>query len=239
MRSVRPVLMALVVIVAATAPRSSAQTLLRETFDNNSAGWTMTGDWAIGPATGSSGSACGNGDPSVDAGGVVGGGVAGTNLGGPIQTSAGATALLTSPVIDARCARNLRLEFARFLNSDYLPFIDNFVEVFDGDSWVRVETYGTMPSDQVNDSSWTAVWIDLSPYNHANLQIRFGYTVLVAEALPACSGWNLDNVRVTGRGIFYDPFNNNFAGWDLGNLREQPTLGYRSRDGQHLWVRRR
>src|SRR5262245_66536003 len=63
-----------------------AQNYFTEPFNNNSAGWTLGPEWAIGPATPSSGQVYNGPDPAYDAYGVTGGGLGGLVIGGHGQT---------------------------------------------------------------------------------------------------------------------------------------------------------
>jgi hypothetical protein len=210
------------------APAASAQQFLMETFDDNSNGWTLGTDWVIGAATaGTSGSSGCNPDPDTDAAGVLGGGVAGTNPGGsfPSSVAVGGLFFIVSPVIDTSAAAGLSLEFQRWLNADYLPFMDNRVEVFDGSCWVRVATYGESASTQAEDAAWQTIRINVSDYANANFQVRFGTEILSSGAFTSCNGWNIDNVRVQGTGAFYERFDNNSAGWTTDGAWEiNPAL---------------
>ncbi len=170
--------------------------LLADNFDDNEAGWTLGTEWEIGPATASS---CASGpldeDPGYDADGVTGGGVAGVVLGGCGTTSVHGLYYLTSPVFngDAIAGNTLVLQFERWLNSDYVPFMQNQVEVFDGLAWqVVFQTGGSPPT---SDSFWNQQSFDVTAYANPVMQIRIGFAVTNLGVYDSPS-WNVDNLFV-------------------------------------------
>jgi hypothetical protein len=162
---------------------------LVETFDDNSAGWVLGNDWQIGAAT------AGCNDPSVDADGVAGGGVAGVELGGCAPTVIHPTYYLTSPVFYPFAYDTLQLDFARWLRSDYTPYMQSVVQVFDGSSWQTVWSTGGPPG--VYDTAWTDQSFDLSPYLGSSMQVRFGFSI-GSNSVFSVGSWNLDNVAICG-----------------------------------------
>jgi large repetitive protein len=100
---------------------------------------------------------------------------------------------LTSPVINAT-GPSLTLDYWRWLNSDYVPFMQNSVEVFDGASWIPV--WQSAGSPGVQDGAWTEQSMDISAYANPNLQVRFGFDVTSAGVFTV-SSWNLDDVTIT------------------------------------------
>ncbi|MEZ6197081.1 MAG: hypothetical protein R3F20_15340 [Planctomycetota bacterium] len=213
------ILLCACVALAFGATSASAQVLFFEKFDNNAAGWSMTGDWAIGATSVGSTVAisCGLPDPDFDASGDLNGGVAGAGLGaaidgdnvyGPVQ--------LTSPAINAHGQAKLMLEFQRWLNADYDPYMASTVEVFDGCNWVLLVNYGSGGSStQINDSSWVTVQFDITAYANKDLRVRFGYQVFTTSAYDDCAGWNVDNVKILNQGSLYERFDDNSNGWAL------------------------
>ena len=165
-----------------------------ETFGSNAAGWTLDGEWAIGPTMVSS---CldDNQDPAMDHSPDADNGVAGIVLGGCASQAFHPFQYLTSPVIDVSAAPgSVYLEFWRFLNSDLPSYQDETIDVFDGNAWVNVWTQST----QTTDTVWTHVSYDITAYKNANMKVRFGQNV--AEMDPALvyieSSWNVDDVVV-------------------------------------------
>jgi large repetitive protein len=174
-------------ILALWSCSASASVLFFENFNNNSAGWTVGTNWAIGAAT------AGCGDPGFDADGVAGGGVAGVVLGGCAPTNLHPYYYLTSPSIDTTAGGNVSLEFERHLWSDYSPYMKNVIEVFDGSGWITIfETFG---SPGVDDQNWISQLFDITPHSNANLQVRWGYSINSAGVFSRGS-WNIDNVSI-------------------------------------------
>jgi hypothetical protein len=166
-----------------------------ENFNNNNAGWTPDIEWGIGPATASSGQQYGGPDPAVDADGTVGGGVAGVAIGGnAITPTVHPSYFLTSPPINIQGAPTAYLNFARWLNSDYTPYMQNRIDVFDGISWVNIYLSGGSPG--VQDSAWTTcLSYDVTAYANAAFQVRFGFSI-GSTGVFVVSSWNVDNVSI-------------------------------------------
>jgi hypothetical protein len=182
----------------AAAPRATqaaqVQTdLLNEDFSDNSAGWTLGTEWQIGSATASPPPAFGNPDPGADHTPTGDNGVAGVLIGGNTSTILHPYYYLTSPVINANFPGAVTLEFYRWLNSDYTPYMNNQVEVWDGSAWVAIWQSGGSPG--ITDNAWNLQTYDLTPYKNAALQVRFGYTIGQA-GVYIVSSWNIDDVRI-------------------------------------------
>ena len=89
----------------------------------------------------------------------------------------------------------VELEFWRWLNSDYTPYMQNIVEVFDGAAWQVVWETGGFPG--VQDAAWTPVAYDVSAYANAAMQVRIGFNI-GSNSVYTCSGWNVDDLTVNG-----------------------------------------
>ena len=85
------------------------------------------------------------------------------------------------------------LSYQRWLNSDYTPFMQNSVEVFDGTSWIAVWQSGSAPN--IEDAAWMPIAHDISAYKASNMQVRFGF-LIGSAAVYTCSSWNLDDVII-------------------------------------------
>jgi hypothetical protein len=96
-------------------------------------------------------------------------------------------AVLTSPIFtDATGYDTLELDY-----DVYLKYDDLFVEVFDGTSWVGVDTLSGTTGSPTAAAHRT---IDLAPYQNAQMQIRFTYD----DGGFYGYGAALDNVAITG-----------------------------------------
>jgi hypothetical protein len=167
-------------------------TLFSEGFANNSQGWTLGTEWQVAAAKVSIGG-YGNPDPATDHTLGTDNGVAGVVIGGNPSTTKHRY-YMTSPIINAAGATKLYLGFWRWLNSDYLPYMQNSVEVFNGSSWVVVWQSGSYPA--VQDAAWSQQSFDISAHANANLRVRFGHMVGSAGVFTV-SSWNVDDVTVT------------------------------------------
>ena len=208
---------ALAVLSAAALGQGSVY--FSESFANNAAGWTLGTEWQIGAAAASGGQNYGNPDPAADACGITGGGVAGVVIGGNASTAPHGFRYIESPVINTAGAAPLWLSFDRFLNSDWTPFMNNVVEVFDGTFWLQIWQSGGTPS--VQDSAWGRQTFDVTAFANGNFRVRFGFNITNLGVFTV-SSWNLDNVVVSSApapaplASLKETFDNNAAGWQLG-----------------------
>ncbi|PHS60623.1 MAG: hypothetical protein COB12_12930, partial [Flavobacterium sp.] len=168
-------------------------TFLSEDFSDNSAGWTLDTEWEIGAATTSSCPTF-NQDPSTDNSPSGDNGVAGVNIGGCASTPLHPYYFLTSPVIDVSSSTGtLSLDFYRWLNSDYTPYMKNIIQVWDGATWQTIwETYGS----STEDTSWVNQNFDITAYQNAALQVRFGFNIANGGVFTV-SSWNLDDIVIS------------------------------------------
>ncbi|WP_272481120.1 Calx-beta domain-containing protein, partial [Microcystis aeruginosa] len=174
-------------------------TYFSDDFANNSKGWTLGTEWQIGAATASTGHVYGNPDPGTDNTPTADNGVAGVVIGGNASTALHDFYYLTSPVINTSTANQLFFEFARWLNSDYTPYMQNTVEIFNGSSWVNLLPSNFDYSPGVTDNAWTPQQFDISAHKSASTQIRFGFNV-TSDGVYTVSSWNLDDVKIYGDG---------------------------------------
>ncbi|HSN97928.1 MAG TPA: hypothetical protein VLS89_06505, partial [Candidatus Nanopelagicales bacterium] len=174
-----------------------------ETFASNAAGWTFTPgvktdsttiqEWAIGPAMASTGSISGNHDPAMDHTPTADNGIAGVVIGGTPTKVIHTPNYIESPVINTDVPGPLYLEFRRWLNSDYTPYMQNFVEVYNGTAWVVVWQSGGSPA--VRDNQWLKQSYDITAHKSVNMKVRFGFSV-GSTGVFTVSSWNLDDVVI-------------------------------------------
>lgn len=165
----------------------------RETFANNSRGWLLGPEWQIGATAASSGHAFGNADPAFDHTPTIDNGVAGVLLGGNASTVVHPSYYLTSPVIDlGSVSTPVYLDFWRWLNSSYTPYMQNSIEVWTGSAWAPIWQSDTIG---IQDTSWTRITHDVTAYKSATFQVRFGFTTGDARVYSV-SSWNIDDVRL-------------------------------------------
>jgi hypothetical protein len=166
-------------------------TYFTETFSNNSQGWTLGTEWAIGAT---SAGTCG--DPPADhtqatadngVGGVV---LGGCYLASPLHPYY----YLTSPIINTSAVPTVYLEFYRWLQSDYTPYVNNVIEVYNGSTWVQIWQSGPFPG--IQDTAWVKQSFNITAYKNASMRVRFGHTVSSGAAFSD-AGWNIDDLTIT------------------------------------------
>ncbi|MGD2117424.1 MAG: PEP-CTERM sorting domain-containing protein [Chromatiales bacterium] len=193
---IRKILFALFFIALFITQSAGAVVLFEEDFSDNSAGWTLGTDWEIGPAvlgpTGGGGTS-GSHDPEFDHTPTADNGLAGVIIGGNTSNTLHPFYYLTSPVINTAGAGDLTLEFYRWLASDYTPYIQNAIEVFDGTVWNTIWLSG--PSPAIVDTSWLLQTFDISSYANASMQVRFGYNV-ASSGNWSVPSWSLDDISI-------------------------------------------
>jgi hypothetical protein len=191
-----------------------------ESFASNAAGWTLGPEWQIGAATASGYSDVGYPDPSFDACGIPGGGVAGVVIGGNASTAGNhGYYYFESPFVNTAGATSLWLSFDRWLNSDYTPYMNNVIEVFNGSVWLQIWQSGAPPG--IEDASWNRQTFDVSAFANGSFRVRFGFNI-TSSGVYDVSSWNLDNVVISTAPApaplpgLDESFDNNNAGWQLG-----------------------
>jgi hypothetical protein len=161
-------------------------------------GWTAGGQWAFGHPTGGGGTSYGNPDP---ANGYNGSNVYGVNLAGDYSTTVGGPYYATTGPMDCSGYTGVRLAFMRWLNTDYLPFVNATVDVSNnGTTWTNI--YTNPSGTPVADNAWQSMSYDISAVadGHSTVYLRWGYQVLQSGTY-AYSGWNIDDVLVSGTRI--------------------------------------
>jgi hypothetical protein len=166
-------------------------------FSTSNKFWILGPEWQIGSAKASIGGQVGA-DPAADHTVTADNGIAGIVIGGNEQPVIHTPYFIESPSVDVAGAGKVVLTYYRWLNSDYLPFMRNMVEVYDGTSWKEVWTSAGPPS--IEDSppvgtGWTFMSHDLTAYKNMSLKVRFGYEILQGGVYTIGS-WNLDDVKI-------------------------------------------
>ena len=179
---------------------SAPQVFFTETFANNNAGWTLDQEWQIGPAMASPTMGIfGNPDPAMDHTPTDDNGVAGVVIGGNAQPSPQHPfRWLTSPTIPVDpAATTVILQYRRWLNSDFAPWMTNRVDVFNAttNQWEQVWQSGGSPG--ITDSAWTKQVHDITAKSKGgSIKVRFGFNI-GANGAFLVSQWNVDDVVVT------------------------------------------
>ena len=115
-------------------------------------------------------------------------------MGGNSTGAAHSHRYFVSPTIPVGSLASAQLTFKRWLNSDYAPYMNNWVQAFNGTNWITVWESVALPG--VADSSWTTQTYDMTPYLNPQFKIQFVY---VRDSFAFnVSSWNIDNVQITG-----------------------------------------
>jgi hypothetical protein len=167
-----------------------------ETALDDSPGWTAQGQWQFGIPSGRGGAQNGHPDPT---GGYTGANVYGVNLQGDYAMEVDGPHYLTAGPFDCRLYRDIRLQFARWLNTDGANYVRARVQVStDGAQWATIWEQED-PEAGLADEAWQVVVYHLGPLadHQESVYVRWGYEVRDKQAWPM-SGWNVDDVVLTG-----------------------------------------
>lgn len=158
----------------------------------NFQGWTLGPEWAIGPTAVGSGQTLGP-DPALDHSPSGDNAVVGVVLGGNAATVLHPMQYLESPTIPTdQVPGKLLLTYYRWLNSDYIPYMRNVIEVFDGNEWKEIWTTAGFATQ---DSAWTFMEHDITEYKNASLRFRFGFEI-GSDGVYVVSSWNIDDLKL-------------------------------------------
>jgi len=164
---------------------------------NTNPGWTTEGEWAFGQPTGGGGTS-GNPDPTS---GFTGTNVYGVNLNGDYDhATPGGPYYLTAGPFDCNDCSYVRLKFARWLNTDYPPYVQSKIEVSNnGTDYQTVwEHTDEQPGQPIEDSDWQVKEYDISSIadNQSTIYIRWSYQI--GDEAYSYSGWNIDDIQLWG-----------------------------------------
>jgi hypothetical protein len=165
-----------------------------EDFSDNSAGWVLGPEWQIGAAQASFGGACGA-DPDTDHTPTADDGIAGVVIGGNASTNQHPIYWIESPAFDTSSAPgSVFFQYYRWVTSDYAPFMQNYVAVFDGAQWVQLDKF---PTDSIclDDGAWTYKVHDVTGLKNAQMRVRFGFDI-TSGGVFTIGSWNVDDVLV-------------------------------------------
>ena len=157
-------------------------------------GWISTGEWAFGQPTGGGGT-YGNPDPVS---GYTGDNVYGVNLTGDYSTSVGGPYYLKTGPIDCSRHNNIRLQFARWLNTDAPGYVTSKIEVSNnGIDWNTIWQH--IGPSVITDSDWQIVEYNMSSVAdyQKTVYVRWSYEIEDTHAFPY-SGWNIDDIKILG-----------------------------------------
>jgi hypothetical protein len=165
-----------------------------EDFNDNSAGWSIGPDWGIGPAVSFVCPSCGT-DPGTDHTATGDNGLAGVFIGGctaNLPLFYPTFRCLTSPVVNTASMPTVFLTYWRYLQTDYPSFIHSIIEVWNGSVWTNVFTN---TGGCIVDPDWSQQTLDLTAHKHANMQVRWCYSV-GSDGNWSSAGWSIDDVTI-------------------------------------------
>ena len=179
------------------------ETLYMQDFEG-SHGWALTGEFEVDVPNGMGGSP-GNSNPDRAFSGVR---ILGSDLTGlganpyhyePDLTESTSN-LASSPTIDAFYYKNLNLFFKRHLNIEVWD--DSFIQVStdDGSSWSTIWE----SSSYLSDFQWINEQIYIPDQYAATDKLKIRYKLGPTDGFSNYSGWNIDDVYVTGEFISKD-----------------------------------
>jgi hypothetical protein len=156
--------------------------------------WPTEGDWAFGPPQGAGGA---NGNPDPNAG-YTGLNVYGVNLSGDYRVMVGGPYYVTAGPLDCSGHQSVSVRFARWLNSDFYPYVGNTLEVSnDGQNWSVV--WQAQEGEKLADSEWQILEYDISAVadGQSAVYLRWGYEI-ISDRAYLFSGWNIDDIELHG-----------------------------------------
>ena len=156
--------------------------------------WEMEADWAYGVPAGQGGEFFGLPDPTSAA---TGRSVLGMNLDGDHSGDPGGPFYLRSPVVDCSEHSNVTLRFVRWLNIDWQPYMQAYIEVTgDGRTWIPI--WENDCCTDIIESAWSLHEFDLSEFadGQSAVQVRWSHTI--NSGIWVYSGWNLDDIEFVG-----------------------------------------
>ena len=166
--------------------------------------WTLTGEFEVNTPNGMGGTP-GNSNPSEAFSGTHS---LGTDLSGlgsnPYHYEPGlneaSSYRATSPNIDATYYKNLNLFFWRYLNIEVWDEASIEISTDDGVSWNTLWE----SSSYLSDFQWTQYQLPVSDdYSRTN-QFRIRYNLGPTDGFNNYTGWNIDDIYLTGEFISKD-----------------------------------
>ncbi len=187
--------------------RTIAESIFLDDFEAD-LGWDIptdtTNEFEIDTARGLGGSD-GNPDPSMAYSGyrVLGTDITGLNAWpGDYEPSIGISKMYQaiSPTINCRYYKEIKLTFQRWLNAGFLDrcYID--ISNDNGATWNQIFSSGT----SVTEDKWSIITYDINSYARNKSQVKIRFSLGPTTSDDNYSGWNIDDVVITGDYITKD-----------------------------------
>ncbi len=179
------------------------QTICQEDFEGSNS-WELTGEFEVDSPNGSGGTP-GNPDPAEAFSGTR---VLGTDLTGTgsnpynyePELNEASSFLATSPAVDAFYYTNLNIFFQRYLNIEVWDHGSIEVSADNGSTWHEV----WRNNSYVSDFSWTREQIPIPNEYSRSDQLKIRYKLGPTDGQNNYSGWNIDDLFITGEYISRD-----------------------------------
>jgi len=179
-------------------------------------GWILNGEFEIDSPQGLGGVLHGNPDPQSAYAGSNILGVDLTGLGanlGDYESDLGAHEYFSiSPAIDCSEFVGVGLNFMKWLNVEQPTYDHAYIELSndDGTTWIEVWTN----IGQVTDNAWGDVYYDISEIADLNSEVRIRFSIGTTDGSWQFSGWNIDNLIITGNPVIYGAIEGNVINVD-------------------------
>ncbi len=178
------------------------ETMFWDDFETD-LGWTLTGEFERDTARGLGGS-IGTPDPETAYSETY---VLGTDLSGlgihegDYEDSLSAYEYRAiSPVIDCGDYKDIYLRFRRWLNVDLSDDAKIDVSTHNSENWENV----WINNGVITDDEWKKIDLDISHIADRAKDIRIRFSIGPSDAAWAFSGWNIDDLFVTGDFVYKD-----------------------------------
>jgi len=173
-------------------------------------GWILNGEFEIDAPQGLGGE-YGNPDPTSAFAGSNVLGVDLTGLGaslGDYETDLGIHEYFAiSPAIDCSEFVEIELSFMKWLNVEQPQYDHAYISVSndDGTTWIEIWTN----TSQITEDSWSSINFDISEIANLSSNVRIRFSIGATDGSWQFSGWNIDNVMITGSSVAYGSIDGN------------------------------
>ena len=182
--------------------RSIVESIFFDDFENDK-GWALTGEFEWDLPQGLGGS-IGGSDPSNAYSGSYVIGTDLTGLGsmlGDYENNISSKAYTaTSPIINSKYFRNIKLSFWRQLNVDGFDSVYVDLGLDNQQTWNNVWTNSTL----IKDNNWTLFTYNISSLAFDQDSLNIQFSLGPTDGSGAFSGWNIDNIYLTGDFLTHD-----------------------------------
>ena len=180
-------------------------------------GWILNGEFEIDSPQGLGGE-YGNADPDSAFAGSYVLGVDLTGLGaslGDYETDLGTHEYFAiSPAIDCSEFVEIELSFMKWLNVEQPAYDHAYISVSndDGTTWIEIWTN----TAQIAEDSWSSINFDISEIADLSSNVRIRFSIGATDGSWQFSGWNIDNLVITGNSVVYGAIDGNVIDVDNG-----------------------